>query len=116
MHEDAMDMKKMRRHLLLCLESGELTRFPTIGERRIRFGTRVRKSFNYSIFSIIAYFGTPIATQGRHKGGENVPKVSDNRVDLMQRMPNLTNVSGSHLYDEGREVTGEISTHTRASA
>ena len=43
-------VKKMRRHLLLCLESGVLTRFPKIGERRIRFGTRVRQSLTYDIF------------------------------------------------------------------
>jgi hypothetical protein len=35
------DMKEMRRHLLQCMESGVMTRFPKIGQRRIRFGTRV---------------------------------------------------------------------------
>lgn len=34
----------MRNHLIHCFEAGKLTRFPTVGKRRIPFGTRVRKS------------------------------------------------------------------------
>lgn len=36
------DNGSMRQHLLRCFEAGVLTRFPKVGERKIRFGTRVR--------------------------------------------------------------------------
>ena len=39
------DCPKMRPHLLQCLENGKMSRFPTIGKRRIAFGSRVRKSY-----------------------------------------------------------------------
>ena len=29
------DTSKMRQHLLLCLEAGKMTRFPTLGKRQI---------------------------------------------------------------------------------
>ena len=44
------DVGQMRKHVLLCLESGVLTRFPKAGERRIRIGTRVRKSCTFELF------------------------------------------------------------------
>lgn len=40
----------MRQHLLNCFESGVLTRFPRIGERKIRYGTRVCKSVTVSVY------------------------------------------------------------------
>ena len=46
------DMGQMRKHLLSCLESGVMTRFPKGGQRRVRFGTRVRKSFPFDLFCI----------------------------------------------------------------
>ena len=45
------DVGQMRSHLLQCLESGVLTRFPRLpSQRRIRLGTRVRKSFTFQLY------------------------------------------------------------------
>ena len=45
------DVDQMRGHLLHCLESGVLTRFPQLpNQRRVRFGTRVRKSFTFVLY------------------------------------------------------------------
>ena len=46
------DTSKMRQHLLLCLESGQMTRFPTVGKRRIAFGSRIIKSIPEELFCI----------------------------------------------------------------
>ena len=42
----------MRLHLLTCLENNKLTRFPTIGARKIRLGSRVRKSVLFNIYCV----------------------------------------------------------------
>ena len=42
----------MRNHLLECLESGKLTRFPRLRERRIMLGTRVRKTQTVEVLCI----------------------------------------------------------------
>jgi hypothetical protein len=45
------DVGQMRGHLLQCLESGLLTRFPRLpSQRRIRLGTRVRKSSTFQLY------------------------------------------------------------------
>ena len=44
------DVKSMRNHLLLCLERGKIERFPTCRERRVPFGSRVRKSVKSRTF------------------------------------------------------------------
>ena len=44
------DTSKMRQHLLLCLETGKMTRFPTLGKRRIGFGARIRRSIVEKLF------------------------------------------------------------------
>lgn len=46
------DVQNMRQHLLYCFKSGTLTRFPKVGQRKIRFGTCVRKSTAINIFCI----------------------------------------------------------------
>ena len=43
------DFENMRPHLIQCLESGVIARFPKLGERKIRFGTRVLKSKTVNI-------------------------------------------------------------------
>ena len=48
------DVMHMREHLLQCLDSGLLTRFPRLpSQRRIRLGTRVRKSFTFQLYCTI---------------------------------------------------------------
>ena len=45
------DVEQMREHLIHCLESGLMTRFPQLtNKRRVRFGTRVRKSFSFVLY------------------------------------------------------------------
>lgn len=46
------DSSQMRHHLLCCLEQGKLQKFPCTRQRRIRFGSRVRKSIREKIFCI----------------------------------------------------------------
>ena len=44
------DTSQLRQHLLLCLEAGKMTRFPTVGKRRIAFGSRIRKSIPEKLY------------------------------------------------------------------
>ena len=44
------DCGRMRKHLLTCFERGKMEQFPTIGKRRIPFGSQVRKSVNKAVY------------------------------------------------------------------
>lgn len=44
------DTNKMQQHLRLCLEAGEMTRFPTVGKRQIGFGALIRKSIHQKVY------------------------------------------------------------------
>ena len=46
------DCKRMRQHLLSCLEKGEMTTFPKVGRRRVPFGMRVHKFFKEEIYCV----------------------------------------------------------------
>ena len=49
------DSEKMRSHLMVCLENKRMERFPTIGSRSIRFGTRIRKSVTERIYCVCRF-------------------------------------------------------------
>ena len=44
------DAPKMRKHLLLCLEQSQLTRFPAVRERRVPIGNRIKLSLKEDIY------------------------------------------------------------------
>ena len=46
------DFLKMREHLINCLEEGHVSRFPLVGQRKVRLGTRIRHSIVEDIFCI----------------------------------------------------------------
>ena len=46
------DTKKIRQHLKTCLEEGTMRRFPTLGQRRVAFGARVRHTVREEVFCI----------------------------------------------------------------
>lgn len=46
------DAKNMRKHLKNCLEEGKMRRFPTLGQRRVAFGARVKESSSVEVHCI----------------------------------------------------------------
>lgn len=44
------DSGQLRKHLLNCLEAQKMTRFPTVGKRRIGFGSQIRKSIPEKLY------------------------------------------------------------------